>query len=183
MRLLLIITGLIFTCCWASETWCQQKVDTAAPIRIEADRMESIQKDGAISFSGNVQAHQDDLVINADEMTVLYAKGVSLSDPAAGTAAEPTREIKSIRATGNVKIVQGNWVAAGDTMDFKADERIVILAGNAKAWQEQNMVSGEKIVLYLEEGRSVVESSTGTGERVKAFIYPSSEDSKKSETP
>jgi lipopolysaccharide export system protein LptA len=37
------------------------------------------------------------------------------------------------------------------------------------------MVSGEKIVLYLDEGKSVVESSSSEGERVKAYIYPSSQ--------
>jgi len=183
MRLLPIITSIILTCCWASDAWCQKRADSSAPIRIEADRMESSQDNGVISFAGNVQANQGNLIINADEMTVLYTRSGTQPDAAAETALAPTRKIKTIKAEGNVKIVQGEWVASGDTMDFNADARIVILAGNAKAWQEQNMVSGEKIVLYLDEGRSVVESSTGEGERVKAFIYPSSEEKKGSGTP
>lgn len=183
LRLLLIITSLIFTCSWASEAWCQMKADSTAPIKIEADRMESSQEDGAILFSGNVQANQGDLVINADTMTVIYKKSGTRPDIAAGTGTGSPREIETIKAEGNVKIVQDDWVAAGDTMDFDAGARIVILAGDAKAWQNQNMVSGEKIVLYLDEGRSVVESSSREGERVKAFIYPSAEEKKGPETP
>jgi lipopolysaccharide export system protein LptA len=68
-------------------------------------------------------------------------------------------------------------------MDFNAEKRIVILSGNAKAWQEKNMVSGEKIILYLDEGRSVVERSTAEGERVKAFIYPESKGNKDDKLP
>jgi lipopolysaccharide export system protein LptA len=111
-------------------------------------------------------------------MTVLYIKAAPQSDASAGTAEDLARKIEKIIARGNVKIVQGEWVAAGDTMDFNADDRIVILAGNATAWQDQNMITGEKIVLYLDEGKSVVERSPGEGERVKALIYPSSQKKK-----
>ncbi|MCP3930660.1 MAG: lipopolysaccharide transport periplasmic protein LptA, partial [Bacteroidetes bacterium] len=38
----------------------------------------------------------------------------------------------------------------------------VILLGQAKAYQDQNMVSGEKIVYYIDEGRSEVEGNTKT---------------------
>jgi len=177
MRLLFLVISLVLTLCWAPESWSQNKVDTSTPIQIEADRMETSQEEGAVLFSGNVQANQGNLIINADEMTVLYTKsGQSKPDSSADTAADLTQKIDKIVAKGNIKIVQGNWVAAGDTMDFNADDRIVILAGNAKAWQDKNMVSGEKITLYLDEGKSVVERSSREGERVKAFIYPSSQE-------
>ena len=94
-----------------------------------------------------------------------------------------SRQIDKITAKGNVEIVQGDWVATGDSMDFNADKRIVILSGNAKAWQEQNMVSGEKITLYLNEGKSVVERSNSEGERVKAFIYPGSKEIEEDKPP
>jgi lipopolysaccharide export system protein LptA len=111
-------------------------------------------------------------------MTVLYTKTGLQPDASAEAAADLSQKIEKITAQGNVKIIQGDWIAAGDTMDFNADTRIVTLAGNAKAWRDQNMVSGEKIVLYLDEGKSVVESSSREGERVKAFIYPSAQEKK-----
>jgi lipopolysaccharide export system protein LptA len=176
MRLLTLFISFICAFCAASGAWCQEGKNPAAPIQIEADRMETSQEDGNVFFSGNVKANQGDLVIHADEMTVLYIKTGLQSNAPAGTAENLNQKIEKIMAKGNVKIVQGDWVAAGETMDFNADDRIVILAGNAKAWQDQNMVSGEKIILYLDEGKSVVESSSREGERVKAFIYPSAQE-------
>ena len=183
MRFLTLFISFIFTFCWASGAMCQEEAKSTTPIQIEADRMETSQEDGDVLFSGNVQANQGDLNIHADEMTVLYSKAGSQPDASADTAENLTRKIEKIMAKGNVKIVQGNWVAAGESMDFNADDRIVILAGNAKVWQDQNMVSGEKIVLYLDEGKSVVERSSHEGERVKAFIYPSSKEEKEPENP
>ena len=183
MRLLTFFISLICAFCWASGAMSQEETKSTKPIQIEADRMETSQENGDVLFSGNVQAKQGDLNIQADEMTVLYSKVGSRQDAFAGTAENLTRKIEKIMAKGNVKIVQGSWVAAGETMDFNADDRIVILAGNAKAWQDKNMVSGEKIVLYLDEGKSVVERSSLEGERVKAFIYPSSQGKKEPENP
>jgi lipopolysaccharide export system protein LptA len=181
MRLILLAIALTFTLYWAAAGWSQQDPPAPAPIRIEADRMESAQDQSVIVFSGHVQANQENLIINADEMTVRYTGEKIGQGPAAATGPDAgglTQQIDAISAQGNVKIVQGNWIATGNTMDFDSEKRIVILSGNARAWQDQNMVSGEKIILYLDEGRSVVERSSQEGERVKAFIYPSSPESK-----
>jgi lipopolysaccharide export system protein LptA len=35
-------------------------------------------------------------------------------------------------------------------------------------------VTGNRIVLYLDEGKTIVERSDPEGERVRAFIYPES---------
>jgi len=183
MRLLLIVISCICTFCWTAGAWSQKVMDSATPIQIEADRMETSREGGVVLFSGDVQANQGKLIINADEMTVLYTTAGPGPDGPAGTTGDLTRKIEKIMAKGNVKVVQEDWVAAGDTMDFNADDRIVVLAGNAKAWQDQNMVSGEKIVLYLDEGKSVVERSTREGDRVKAFIYPSSQEKNESGNP
>jgi lipopolysaccharide export system protein LptA len=163
MRLLILTLSLIISFYWVACAWSQEGLETSVPIQIEAE--------------------QGNLNINADEMTVLYTKAGPTPEASAETAADLTQKIDKITAKGNVKIVQEDWVAAGDTMEFNADDRIVVLAGNAKAWQDQNMVTGEKIVLYLDKGKSVVERSTREGERVKAFIYPSSQEAKDSKTP
>ena len=183
MRGLILVISFMLTLCWAPRAWSQQNGETPAPIQIEADRMESSRESSAVFFFGNVRASQENLIIQADEMTVLYDRAEVQQDVSAGAATDLSREIDKITAKGNVKIDQGDWSAVGDTMDFNATDRIVILAGNASATQEQNMVSGEKIVLYLNEGKSIVESSSQEGERVKAFIHPSSKQKADSNTP
>jgi lipopolysaccharide export system protein LptA len=184
MRLLFFSLCLALTLCCASVAWSQKDLSTSAPILIEADRMETSQEKSVVVFSGHVRANQSDLIINAEAMTVHYTGTEVQPNSTTDVPAEDlSRQIDKITARDNVKIVQGDWVATGDTMDFNADKRIVILSGNAKAWQDQNMVSGEKIILYLNEGRSVVERSTVEGERVKAFIYPGSQDNKDDKPP
>ena len=184
MRMLTLITGIIYIFCWVPPpgAWCQEGSKTI-PIEIEADRMETSQENSTVFFSGNVQANQGNLVIQADKMTVQYAKSGSGPDTSVAPGAGLTQNIEQIKANGNVKIVQNDWVATGDTMDFNADDRIITLAGNAKAWQNKNMVSGEKIILYLDEGKSVVEKSSSEGERVKAFIYPAPQEKNDSNSP
>jgi lipopolysaccharide export system protein LptA len=184
MRLLFFSLCLSLTLCSVTAAWAQKDINTSTPIQIEADRMETFQEESVVVFSGHVKANQNDLIIKADAMTVRYTGAAvqpnSATDvPAVGL----TRQIDKITAKGNVEIVQGDWVATGDTMDFNAEKRIVILFGNAKARQGKNMVSGEKIILYLDEGRSVVERSTAEGERVKAFIYPASQGNKDDKFP
>ena len=184
MRMLFFSLCLTFTLCITPFAWGQEEMSTSAPIQIEADRMETSQEESVVVFSGHVRAKQSDLIINADAMTVRYTGSEIQPNSSTDIPAERmSRKIDKITAKGNVEIVQGDWVATGDTMDFNADKRIVILSGNAKAWQDQNMVSGENIVLYLDEGRSVVERSSLEGERVKAFIYPGSPDNKSSKPP
>jgi lipopolysaccharide export system protein LptA len=156
----------------------QEDGSPSSPIQIEADRMESIQKKNVITFSGHVEARQDDLIIHADQMTVQYIESRKPGNAAASgeqPGAGSVRKIDKIIATGNVKIVQKDWVAVGDVMDYIEHQRKAILSGNAKAWQGKNMVAGETIILYLDEGKSIVERSDEKGERVKALIYPESQ--------
>ena len=184
MKLFFFPLCLALTLCCTSIALSQKVMGTSAPIQIEADRMETSNEKNVVVFSGHVRANQSDLTINADAMTVRYTgTGVQPNSATDIPAEGLSRQIDKITAKGNVEIVQGDWVATGDTMDFNSDKRIVILSGNAKAWQNQNMVSGEKIVLYLDEGKSVVERSTVEGERVKAFIYPGSPENKDNKPP
>lgn len=177
MRFFIPVISFLLLFSWSQKSLCQSQIDTSQPITIEADRMETSKEQASVLFTGNVQATQGNLVINADEMTVLYTRAAVKPEGSSAERQGPlTQKIEKIIARGNVKVVQEDWVAAGDTMDFNAGERIVILAGNAKAWQDKNMVSGEKIVLYLNEGKSVVEKSEEEDGRVRAFIYPSSEE-------
>ena len=168
---------IVLLICWAPLARGQETI-TSAPIQIEADRMESSQDKNIVLFSGHVTANQDNLVINADTMTVHYTESKNMPEAQGSAPGEGSpQQIARITAKDHVKIVQGDWVATGNTLDYNADKRIAILAGNAKAWQDQNMVTGEKITLYLNEGKSVVEGSAAEGERVKAFIYPGSKES------
>ena len=144
-----------------------------APIIIEADHMESLQEKNNVLFSGNVDASQADVRIQADKLTVFY------------TAVDEGKkqEVKRLRCEGNVEITKGEWLGTGKTMNYLAKDRKVILSGDAKAWQGTNLITGNTIIYYLDEGRSEViggrpaatvngETGKKKGGRVKATLTP-----------
>lgn len=154
---------------------------SSGPIHIEADRMISQEQENSVVFMGSVVAKQDDLIIRTDEMTVFYVQEEN------DTGEKNSSQVKKLICKGNVEITQKDWIGTSKRMDYYAQDRKVILSGDAQGWQGQNMVSGKTITYYLDEGRSIVEgpttadTKTGDGKngdkqgRVKAVIHPGSD--------
>ncbi len=162
-NIIVVLVTLMFSCPVLAAAPHQQ-----VPIQVESDHMVSTQKDESVFFSGRVVAKQGDITIHADELTVYY---VSHSGGKGGSAKE-TKEIGRMFAKGNVKISQKDWLATGDSAEYFDVERKVVIIGHTKVWQDNNMVTGERFVLFLDEGKSFVEHGNKKGERVKAFFYP-----------
>jgi lipopolysaccharide export system protein LptA len=134
-----------------------------APIHIESNRMTSTEKSNSVVFTGDVDAKQGDVRIRSDEMTVFYNQLESQSKqtkdkkkPPPQTEKKATQQVEKLICIGNVEVTRGEWLGTSKKMLYLSKERQVILTDNAKAWQGQNMVSGEKIIYYLDEGRSEV---------------------------
>ena len=74
-------------------------------------------------------------------------------------------------SSGNVKIITKDCkIGTAKRAEYYDAEQRVVLVGNARVWQEDNVVTGERITIFLAEDRSVVEG--GKQERVKAVFYP-----------
>ena len=134
-----------------------------APIHVESNRMTSTEKSNSVVFTGDVDAKQGDVRIRSDEMTVFYNQLESpTKQPKDKKKAPPqaekktTQQVEKLICTGNVEVTRGEWLGTAKKMLYLSKERQVILTENAKAWQGQNMVSGDKIIYYLDEGRSEV---------------------------
>ena len=134
-----------------------------APIVIDADRMEAYKKDGLVVFSGNVIAKQENSVQTADRMEVyLDDKG---------------ERVLRIISTGNVKIVTEDCrTGTAKRAEYYDDDQKLLLIGDAKVWQEDNVVTGERMVMYLADDRSEAES--GPQGRVKSVFYPKRDEEK-----
>ncbi len=143
------------------------------PIHIEADRMVSQEQENSVVFIGNVDASQGKITIRSDEMTVYYSQNDKTKPKSQSS------QVKKLICKGNVEITQDDWLGTGKRMDYFAKDRKVILTGDAKAWQGQNMVSGKTIIYYLDEKRSIVEQDQTKPGRVKAIIHPESDSKKK----
>jgi lipopolysaccharide export system protein LptA len=139
------------------------KPDKGAPVTVDADQLESLQKEGLIIFSGSVVAKQDNSTQYADRMEVYLDAGGD-------------RIVRTI-STGSVRIITKDCkMGTARRAEYHDAEQRVILIGNARVWQDDNVVTGERITIYLAEDRSVVEA--GRQERVKAVFYPKKDDGK-----
>lgn len=130
---------------------------TRGPIDIASDSVEYDQKQNSITFKGNVIAKQEDSTLYANTMVVHH-------DP-------ESKKLKTIVATGNVKIVQLERRATGQRATFDQDENKIILEGDAVVREGDNVVRGERVIYYMNEDRSVVEG--GKAGRVMTTITPS----------
>jgi lipopolysaccharide export system protein LptA len=143
----------------------ESKDNEDPPINIEADRMVSKEQSNTVVFTGNVDASQGKITIRTDEMTVHY---VEKGSP--GKDKKKSSKVERLVCIGNVEVTQDDWLGTSERMDYYADERKVVLSGNAKAWQGKNMVSGKTITYYLDEKRSIVEQDQSKPGRVRAVI-------------
>jgi lipopolysaccharide export system protein LptA len=133
------------------------KDDRSQPVTVDADKMERFGKEGLVVFTGNVVARQNNSVQYADRMEVyLDERG--------------DRILRTV-STGSVRIITSDCrTGIAKRAEYHDLEQRVVLLGNARVWQDDNVVSGETITIFLSQDRSVVQG--GREERVKAVFYP-----------
>ena len=135
---------------------------SSKPVKITSESLEADNKKSTVTFKGNVVAKQEDMVIVADTMTVDY---------------EQKGGIKTVQASGNVKMSQADRVATGTRIIFYNPEQKIVMTGNPKIWQGDNLISCDKITVLLEEDRIFFEG------KVDSTIFPKSiQDERKKET-
>ena len=146
---------LFFTLCSIQPVVGAEKKEP--PVVVEADQMSSTEESNTVLFLGNVDAKQGDLRILSDEMTVYYHDVAAENEDASAQ-----QKIEKLVCVGSVELSSADWLGTSDQMIYYAGNRKVFLIGDAKAWQGDNMVSGEKIVYYIDEGRSEIVGGTTT---------------------
>ena len=145
----------------------QTKDDRTQPVTVDADKMERFGKEGLVVFTGNVVARQNNSVQYADRMEVYLDESGD-------------RIVRTV-STGAVRIITRDCrTGTARRAEYYDLEQRVVLLGNARVWQEDNVVSGETITIFLSQDRSVVQG--GRQERVKAVFYPKDEKPKDGQT-
>lgn len=152
-----------------------------APTTITAKKMTVRNQDSQAVFEGSVILTQGTLMVYSDKMVVSFSpqptdakKGepeeIKKSDPSStakpigkgadGMPGSSGRSVKQIEATGHVRIEKETGNATSNKAVFDNSRRVVTLTGDPVAWEKGTRVSGEKIVIYLDEDRSVVEGGS-----------------------
>src|SRR5688572_17124555 len=142
------------------------KDDRTQPVTVDADKMERFGKEGLVVFTGNVVARQNNSVQYAERMEVYLD--------------EAGDKILRTVSTGAVRIITRDCrTGTARRAEYYDLEQRVVLIANARVWQEDNVVSGDTITIFLSQDRSVVQG--GKQERVKAVFYPK-DDGEKDDT-
>jgi len=125
------------------------------PVRIDADTMEFDYKTMVLTYRGDVNVRQADMTLRAETLTV--------------TLEREGQRPKEVVAAGGVLMTKGERRASGGRAVFDDAARTVTLSEQARLQDGPNEVAGERVVVYLDEQRSIVE---GGPERVRAVLVP-----------
>lgn len=157
-------------------------VKSDSPIHVNADRMEAKQDERTVVFEGHVLVTQDDLTITSNRLLVKALeenatkeeKGKKKEKQPATQESSPQEKIDYIQFEGDVKVTQQDRLATANKAIFYQKEQKIIMTGRPVVTKGQDRIEGDLITIYLQQGRSVVESGSGTP--VKALLFPSKKD-------
>ena len=129
------------------------------PVTITANRMEANRK-------LHIVIYIDDVIVKKEDLTIYAQKVEFLFD-------EKMEKIQQMMAEGGVRIVDLDKTETAEKAVYLNDQDILVLTGNPKVWQGENVITGSKMTLLRKEDRSIVE---GNGkERITSVFYPSKE--------
>lgn len=158
--------------------------DSKEPIKIDADKLDVLDKDNKAIFSGNVVAVQGETTVRCSTMTVFYEgrgqngagkRTTPAPAPAPAAGAAPSSNdgaIKRIECAGPVTVVSKTQAATSDNAVFDRANNKVIMTGNVALNDGPNITRGERLVYDTQTGIANVD--TKPGGRVQGFFVPNS---------
>lgn len=123
--------------------------DPDLPVEVSSDQLSIDQDTGVVVFEGNVVAVQGELRLSARTVRVVY------------TDVEP-RKIEQILASGGVTLVSGAEAAEAKDAIYSVADRSVVMTGDVLLTQARATVSGDRLVVDLENGTGVMEGRVRT---------------------
>lgn len=133
-------------------------------------------------FDGSVVLTRGPLVVRSDHMVVTFNasnNGAAAQTPpdskqpasalgrrsnaSQGPESMPTvsdRSIRMLEATGRVQIEKEDGRATCRKAVYYDDEKKIVLTGDPVAWQKGTRVSGKRIIMFVDEDRSIVEGDS-----------------------
>jgi lipopolysaccharide export system protein LptA len=128
-------------------------------LQVQARSMEFDFRQGQLLYKGAVAVRHGDVRMNADELKITFQP-------------KNPREVQRIEARGDVKVDHETETATGRLAVYDPGHATITLTGDARLGSGPNTVQGEKVVVYLDEGRAIVEG--GESGPVRAYIEPDS---------
>jgi lipopolysaccharide export system protein LptA len=147
-----------------------------APVHIVSDKLEAYQQQQKVIFIGNVVAKQGELTIRGDRMTIYYLEKENPKPNLEKENPKPNEEglagkIDRIEVDGGVHITQKAIVATAEHVVYFDEENKIVLTGKPRVERGKDSIQGDKITLFLDSEKSVVEG--GPSRPVEATIFSS----------
>jgi lipopolysaccharide export system protein LptA len=149
--------------------------NSRAPISIDAEKLEYLEKEQKFIYSGNVVAKQGDASIRAPTITVFLEKDAAKKPPGQGQEGGMNEQIKRIEACCKVVVNSKDQVGTGDRGVYDKENNKVFLYGNPVLTQGPNVVRGgpDGVLEYdLNTGRANIRG------RVQSIFTPGSDEKK-----
>lgn len=121
------------------------------PINIRSDTLSLDYKGKKVLFTGHVHAVQQNSELTSDTLHVNYEQNF--------------KDVKDMTADGNVRISQGARWATSDHAVMNQKIQTVVLTGNPVVHDGTDIITGDRITVHLDTGKSVVEHA-------HALIFP-----------
>ncbi len=115
------------------------------PIIVTSETLLTDNKANTALFEKNVVARTTEITLYADRMLVYYK--------------EEGGDVTRIEASGNVRIHKDSRIITSQNATYFADRDEIILTGEPRAVDGENVVTGTKMTFFLKEDRSYVENS------------------------
>lgn len=131
------------------------KVSADLPLQVISDELEMDQNVNTAVFVGNVNVEQGDLTLKSARVLVEYGMIEGASRP---------NQIIRLTASGGVTMTSPSETAEAAQAVYTIATREILMTGDVLVTQGLNTVSGERMVVYLDEGTAVMQG------RVRTFI-------------
>jgi lipopolysaccharide export system protein LptA len=136
-------------------------------------KTENLPDEIRLIYETRVKVGQKKLTMTCDRLEIVWPKkaGQSSKKSADNPFVVPLNELRSMTASGNVRIIQEDMVAVSGKAEYDNVKRTITLQGGPpRLWQGPNSVVADTIVIFIDEKR--VEMRRGKETEVKTLIKP-----------
>ena len=152
----------------ADQNILKKKFDES--LEVTSDRMEAYQDKKLIVFYGHARITQGKSVLKSDRLLLYYQEALKKGDQKSAPGTDQSGNLEKIEAQGSVYFQQENRTAQGDRAVYYRESGKIVITGNALLNEGKNSIRGDRVTVFLNENRGMVESDTQN--QVKAVIYP-----------
>jgi len=171
-----LVLGCVLMAAGANNEYLSLGKGSDQPIDITSTKFtaRNIANGKEATFEGNVKVNQGDVTLSCDQLVLVYDEksGDRTGDGRLKKLAkklENVSQIKSITASGNVKIVQNERMAVAGKALYDNAKRTITLTEGPRLWQGADVMVANTIIIYLDENRV---DSLGGENPIKFKINP-----------